>query len=1059
MRFNRVNNIVGWIVGLIACTVFVMTMEPTGSFWDCGEFVSSCYKLQIPHPPGAPLFVLMGRFFIILFGDNPATAARGVNFMSAIASGLSILFLFWSITHFARKLVQKNDTTTDPDNQQLVTIMSAGVVGALAYTFCDSFWYSAVEGEVYASSAFFTALVFWAILKWEHNADKPGGDKWIIFIFYMMGLSIGVHLLNLLTIPAIVMVYYFKRYKPTLWGTIIAFIVGCGITGIIQKFVIQYTIKGAGAFDIFFVNSLGMPFFVGFATFFVLLTAVLVVAIRWAVRKQYYFLKMGLWCAAFMLLGYSTYFTTIIRSNADPAVDMYNVDNPVSLVGYLSRDQYGDWPLLYGPDFQDRAPRVDNGNLYVKGKEKYEIAGKMSAQDWGNTPSSHIFPRMWDGGNDRGQIDCYKNFSGMDGDVPTMADNIKYFIRYQNGVMFLRYFMWNFSGKQNDLQGFGNPRDGNFITGISFLDNLMYGDQSKMPDSIRSNNKSHNQLFLLPLILGIIGLVFQYTRNNKDFLVTGLLFFFTGFAIVVYLNQAGYQPRERDYAYAGACYAFAIWIGLGVIWVKEVFEKYLFKGKAAMASYAAAGLCFLAVPVLMGSQEWDDHDRSKKTLARDIGKDYLESCPPNAILISFGDNDTYPLWYAQEVEGIRPDVRVMNYSLLGTDWYINQLRYKVNKSGPADVIFTPEQIQGNTRDAVPINALPGFDQNKYYDCYDMLKNVVGSEDAKYTTQTEDGDTYHFLPVHKLSVPVDANLVRSNGTVNADDSIVNELHLDISKNKNYLFKNELAVLALIAANKWQRPLCFNSTYELEDMGLAKYIRQDGLAGRLVPVESKNPNAGNYNNDVAYKNMMTMFAFGNADKQGVYYDEENRRHLNTLRASYAQLALSLIEAGKKDSARRILDHFDKGVLESNFPYGMTSNRGNQHNRISMSFLLACYQSGDQELAKKVAASVKKDLTQQMRYYSGLGDNMPNEQLAINAQMLMQGKGGNLSEKQMQFAQDIVSSYQMLMQMGDWEKQYSGSGALSGQEPGGEKSPTLISNQAGSDKGGGKTDTAKP
>ncbi len=1058
MRFNRVNNIVGWIVGLIACTVFVMTMEPTGSFWDCGEFVSSCYKLQIPHPPGAPLFVLMGRFFIILFGDNPATAARGVNFMSAIASGLSILFLFWSITHFARKLVQNNNTATEPDNQQLVTIMSAGVVGALAYMFCDSFWYSAVEGEVYASSAFFTALVFWAILKWEHNADKPEGDKWIIFIFYMMGLSIGVHLLNLLTIPAIVMVIYFKRYKPTLWGTIIAFVIGCGITGIIQKFVIQYTIKGAGAFDIFFVNSLGLPFFVGFATFFVLLTAALVVAIRWAVRKQYYYLKMGLWSAAFMLLGYSTYFTTLIRSNADPAVDMYNVDNPVSLVGYLSRDQYGDWPLLYGPDFQDRAPRVDNGNLYVKGKEKYEIAGKMSTQDWGNTPSSHIFPRMWDGGNDRGQIDCYKNFSGMDGDVPTMADNIKYFIRYQNGVMFLRYFMWNFSGKQNDLQGFGNPRDGNFITGISFLDNLMYGDQSKMPDSIRSNNKSHNQLFLLPLILGIIGLVFQYTRNNKDFLVTGLLFFFTGFAIVVYLNQAGYQPRERDYAYAGACYAFAIWIGLGVPWVKEVFEKYLFKGKAAMASYAAAGLCFLAVPVLMGSQEWDDHDRSKKTLARDIGKDYLESCPPNAILISFGDNDTYPLWYAQEVEGIRPDVRVMNYSLLGTDWYINQLRYKVNKSGPADVIFTPEQIQGNTRDAVPINALPGFDQNKYYDCYDMLKNIVGSDDPKYTTQTEDGDTYHFLPVHKLSVPVDANLVRSNGTVNADDSIVNELHLDISKNKNYLFKNELAILALIAANKWQRPLCFNSTYELEDMGLAKYIRQDGLAGRLVPIESNNTNAGNYNNDVAYRNMMTMFSFGNADKPGVYYDEENRRHLNTLRASYSQLALSLVEAGKKDSARKILEHFDKGVLESNFPYGMTSNRGNQHNRISMSFLLACYQSGDPELAKKVAASVKKDLTQQMRYYSGLGDNMPNEQLAINAQMLMQGKGGNLSERQMQFAQDIVSSYQMLMQLGDWEKQYSGNGALSGQEPGGEKSPTLISNQAAGGKGG-KTDTAKP
>src|SRR6186713_989045 len=407
MSFNRVNNIVGWVVGVIACTVYVMTMEPTGSFWDCGEFVSSCYKLQIPHPPGAPLFVLLGRFFIILFGDNPHTAARGVNFMSAIASGLSILFLFWSITHFARKLVQRNGTATEPDGQQLFTIMSAGVVGALAYTFCDSYWYSAVEGEVYASSAFFTALVFWAILKWEHNADKPGADKWIIFIFYMMGLSIGVHLLNLLTIPAIVMVYYFKRYKPTTWGTITAFVIGCGITGFIQKFVIQSTIKGAGAFDIFFVNSLGAPFFLGFGIFFALLAVAIFFAIRWAVRKQYYYLKMGLWCSCFMLLGYSTYFTTLIRSNADPAVDMYNVDNPVSLVGYLSRDQYGDWPILYGPDFTDPPPSVDGGDLYAKGKDKYEIAGKINGQDWGNTPSAHIFPRMWNSSNERREVDTY----------------------------------------------------------------------------------------------------------------------------------------------------------------------------------------------------------------------------------------------------------------------------------------------------------------------------------------------------------------------------------------------------------------------------------------------------------------------------------------------------------------------------------------------------------------------------------------------------------------------------------------------------------------------------
>ncbi len=1028
MRFNKVNNIVGWIVGLIACTVFVMTMEPTGSFWDCGEFVSSCYKLQIPHPPGAPLFVLMGRFFIILFGDNPHTAAKGVNFMSAIGSGLSILFLFWSVTHFARKLIAPagvGQQAPEPDRRQTFLIMACGAVGAMAYTFCDSFWYSAVEGEVYATSAFFTALVFWAILKWEQNADKPNADRWIIFIFYMMGLSIGVHLLNLLTIPAVVMVYYFKRYKPTTWGTIFAFLIGCAVTGVVQVFVIQDTIKAAGWFDIKFVNNLGLPFFSGFAFFFVLLTVLIIIGIRWSVKKGYYYLKMALWSAAFMLLGYSTYFTTMIRSSADPGVDMYNVDNPVSLVGYLSRDQYGDWPILYGPDFQDRAPRVPSGTLYVKGKEKYDDAGKTYAEDWGNTPSSHLFPRMWDGNNDRGQIDCYKSYGGLgDGENPTMASNIKYFISYQNWEMFGRYFMWNFSGKQNDLQGFGNSRDGNAITGIPFIDNFFLGDQSAMPDTAKKTNKSYNRMFLLPVILGLLGFFVQANRNKRDFLITFLLFFFTGFAIVVYLNQAGFQPRERDYAFAGACYAFAIWIGLGVIYVAELLEKYALKGKADMANYAAAGLCFLAVPVLMGSQEWDDHDRSKKTLARDIGKDYLESCPPNAILFSFGDNDTYPLWYAQEVEGIRPDVRVMNYSLLGTDWYINQLRYKVNESGPTDVIFTPEQIEGNNRDAVVINPLPGFDQNKYYDAYDIFKNVVGGTDPKYQSQPQgdDGDVYQFLPTRKLSVPVDSNLVRANGTVQPGDSIVTELHLDIKQGKGYLFKNELAVLAIIAANHWQRPICFNSTYELEDLGLAKYIRQDGLAGRLVPVESKNANFGFYNNDVAYNNMMTKFSFGNAITPGVYYDEENRRHLNTIRAAHAQLALSLIDAGKKDSARNLLEHFDKSVYEPNFPYGMTSNRGNQQNRISMSFLLACYESGDFELAKKVTASVKKDLTQQMRYYSSLGENMSNEQLAVNAQMVTQNKGGNLSDKQAGFANDILTSYQMLLQLDDWQRQFT-------------------------------------
>jgi Protein of unknown function (DUF2723) len=1013
MNFKRVNNVVGWIVCVVACTVYVMTMEASGSFWDCGEFVSSAYKLQIPHPPGAPLFVILGRFFIILFGDNPMTAARAVNFMSAIASGFTILFLFWSITHFARKIIQKG---IEPmTNQQIFTVMSAGVVGALCYTFCDSFWYSAVEGEVYASSAFFTAMVFWAILKWEHEADKPGSDRWLIFIFYMMGLSIGVHLLNLLTIPSVIMVYYFKRYKATPMGTVLAFLIGCTITGIVQKFVIQYTIKGAAWFDIHFVNDMGMPFFVGFGFFFVLLAAILVFAIRYAVRKKYYYLKLGLWSFAFMLLGYSTYFTTIIRSNADPAVDMFNVDNPVSLVGYLSRDQYGDWPIVYGPDFTDRPQRVDGGDLYVKGKTKYEVAGKMVGQDWNNTPSSHFFPRMWDNGNDRGQVDAYKAFSGLaEGDQPTMADNIKYFFRYQMGWMFLRYFMWNFSGKQNDLQGFGNVRDGNWISGIPFIDNYLYGDQSKLPDSIHTNNKSYNRMYLLPFILGMIGLFYHYTRNRKDFLIVMLLFFFTGVAIVIYLNQAGYQPRERDYAYAGSFYAFAMWVGLGVIWVKEKFEKFL---KGPSANYLAAGLCFLAVPVLMGDQEWNDHDRSKKTLARDLAKDYLESCPPNAILFSFGDNDTYPLWYAQEVEGIRPDVRVVVNSLLGTDWYMNELRYKINKSAPFDVIFTPEQVQGNKRDAIYYNALPGFDQKKYYDLQGILKDVIGSDDPKYTSPTEDGETVNMFPVRKFSVPVDINKVKSNGAVNPDDSVVSELHIDMP-NRSYLLKNDLAIYAIIAASKWERPICFTSTQELNDLGLTKYVRLTGLSYRLVPVENST-----VDNDAAYKTVMEKFGYGNADKNGVYYDEENRRHLNTIRLAHAQIAISLAQAGKKDSARQILEHFDQHVKESNFPYGMTSNRGNQHDGITLEFLQACYLSGDSNLARKVEISLKRDLQQQMRYYKSLGDEtMSDDQLANNAYMLLQGKGGSLSDRQSAFTQDIFTTYRMLMQIDEMNKQYN-------------------------------------
>ena len=993
MNFKRINNITGWAICLIACTVYLMTMEATGSFWDCGEFVSSAYKLQIPHPPGAPLFVLLGRLFTLPFDGKHA--ATGVNTMSALASGFTILFLFWSITHFARKLIQKNNEPLT--GQQIFTIMAAGVIGALAYTFSDSFWYSAVEGEVYALSSFFTAIVFWAILKWEHDVTQEQregikgnftrADRWLILIFYLMGLSVGVHLLNLLTIPAIVMIYYFKRYKVTRRGTFIAFVVGCLITGLVQKAVIQWSIKWAGDFDIFFVNELGLPFFIGFAFFFIFLGILIFLGIRLANRKNWNYLKLGLWSFAFMLIGYSTYFTTLIRSNADPAVDMFNVDNPVSLVGYLSREQYGDWPILYGQDFT--ADPVDQkvSNTYVKGKTKYEKSGKKYDPIYA-PEDMHLFPRMWDASNDQNHADYYAAYAnigkdpkiGAYQDKPTMGDNISFFIKYQNNWMYLRYFMWNFAGKQNDLQGIdiGNVRDGNWKTGIGFWDNLRLGDQSKMPDSLK-NNKANNKLYCLPLILGILGLIYQYKNDKRDTLITGLLFFFTGFAVVIYLNQAGNQPRERDYAYVGSFYAFAFWIGIGVFYVKDLLNKFM---NSNMANYAAAGLCLLAVPVLMGGQEWNDHDRSKKTLARDLAIDYLESCAPNAVLITYGDNDTYPLWYAQEVEGIRRDIRVINSSLLGTDWYINQLRYKVNLSDPIDVIWTPDQIIGSKRDGIYYYPdAPGakVDQTKPMDLYTLMKDYAGSDDQnKMAPMPNSDDFVNIYPTKKVKLPVDVNFVKQNGTVNAYDSVLSEIDFDLPR--NVIGKNESAVLNIVAANKWRRPIYFTSP--TTQIGLDAYLRTDGLTYRLVPIKG----AGNdVNRDWVVDKMMNKFAFGNADKHGLYYDEENRRHLNTIRMQYALSAINLADHDRKPDAKKLLEKCDKMMLQENFPYGMVS-RGQQHNQISGQFLLAAYKAGDSTLAKKVSSSLRKDLEQQVNYYNSLDENkmaaLSRESDAVNS-----------------------------------------------------------------------------
>ena len=1130
MNFKKINNITGWIVCLIACTVYILTAEAGGSLWDCGEFVSSCYKLQVPHPPGAPLFVLIGRVFIVVFGDNPLTAAKAVNIMSALASGFTILFLFWTITHFARKIVAKGKT--EFNMVDIWTVMGAGAVGALAYTFSDSFWYSAVEGEVYALSSFFTALVFWAILKWEHAADnddelrstgKTGNhpDRWLVFIFFMMGLSIGVHLLNLLCIPAIVMVYYFKRFKTTGWGTFWAFIIGCFTTGFVQKVLIQYTIDGAGYTDIFAVNSLNLPFFSGFAIYFILMAVLIALGLRFKAEKfnrnlfigwfvslmlllaipfiakgsggikfvglllavgggglvGYMMkvnglktLKLALWCIAFMLIGYSSYLTTMIRSNANTAIDMYNVDNPMSLVGYLGREQYGDFPLLYGQKFTARPTDYKNTNTrYQKGKDNYFENGKDGHYVYDGSQMM-LFPRVWDASNDQNHADYYANFLGIekvseqDRDFwqdeenqkhypydrnPTGLDNLDWFIRYQNYYMYLRYFMWNFSGKQNDVQWStpGNIRDGNWITGISFLDNLMLGDQGKMPDSVK-NNKANNKLFMLPFILGLIGLFYHYRKHKNDFLVSFLLFFFTGFAIVLYLNQAGNQPRERDYAYVGSFYAFAIWIGLGVLQVKDWIGK---KSNPGIAAGIATLICLLAVPVLMASQEWDDHDRSKKVLARDLARNYLESCAPNAILFSFGDNDTYPLWYAQEVEGIRKDIRVINYSLLGIDWYVNQLRYKVNSSDAMDVIFTPEQFEGRNRDYIRFQA--NGDQTGYRSLDSTLRNWVASDDPN-KKMAEGEEMINTLPTHRFYLPVDINLVRADSVVGVNDTaVLPALNFEITRST--LMKNDLTVLGIIAANKWKRPIYFTNP-STEGLGLDAYLRRDGMSYRLVPIANAEVNP-----DYMMDKVMNKFSTGNANKAGVYFDEENRRHLNNIRQAYADLANYMGQANRKEDGKKVLEKMDKLMLEENMPYGMVS-RYQMQNRTSLMTLEAAYRNEYKELIDKISKSVKKDLNEQMDYYAALGGmtrqelegtlgqyfqmsyGAKNQQEKNNAEQFLYGA---MQKRQPGMTQEIIQAFQLLQTMAQMERQYAPA------TPTLENQPVIKSDTAPA-KPGGKT-----
>ncbi|HPI31521.1 MAG TPA: DUF2723 domain-containing protein, partial [Bacteroidales bacterium] len=701
-NFKLLNNILGWIVFVVASGVYLLTIEPTASWWDCGEYISTAFKLEVGHPPGAPLFQLMGRFFSLFAGGDVTKVAMMVNSMSAILSGFAILFLFWSITAIAKKLFVKS-SSYDLTVPQTLIVLGAGLVGSLAYTFTDSFWFSAVEGEVYATSAFFTAVVFWAILKWEVVADEKYANRWIVFIAFMMGLSIGVHLLNLLCIPAMTMLYYFRKGKQSTKNFILVLILSVIILGLVQSGIIPWTVKLAGYFELFFVNTLHLPFNSGTIIYFVLLIGLIAFGLIYSKKHGKTILNTVILCFTFIIIGYSSFVVLVVRANANTPINENAPKDALTLLTYLNRDQYGDWPVLYGQYFNARVVDTKEGAYnYIKGEDEYIPTTRKVSYQY-DPQGCGLFPRMWS--EQDKHIRAYRAWTGTKGKTkPTFGENLAFFFKNQIGNQYLRYFMWNFVGRQNDIQGFGideagnkDVANGNWISGIKFLDAAHLGNQDKLTDKMLTN-KGRNTYYFLPLLLGLAGLAFHFWKNKKDAFVVTLLFLLTGLAIIVYLNPTPYQPRERDYAYAGSFYAFAIWIGIGVVALYHGLSKKIPQIASVIIAVVAS---FLLVPTIMAKENWDDHDRSDKYACRDYAKNYLASCAPNAILITNGDNDTFPLWYVQEVEGFRTDVRVVNFTLASGDWYIHQLFNKIYESAPLPFTIPSHKYTAGTNDFVP----------------------------------------------------------------------------------------------------------------------------------------------------------------------------------------------------------------------------------------------------------------------------------------------------------------------------------------------------------------------
>ena len=1010
-QYKLVNNVLGWLTFFVAAFVYCSTIEPTASFWDCPEFITTGYKLEVGHPPGAPFFMLTANLFS-QFASDPSQVARMVNTMSALLSATTILFLFWSITHLARKLILKD--WSELTLGKLIAIEASGLVGALIYTFSDTFWFSAVEGEVYAYSSAFTAIVFWLILKWEDHADEPHSDRWLVLIAYMTGLSIGVHLLNLLCLPAIVLVYCYRRFPNIeLKGSLMALVGSFILVAAVLYGVVPGIITVAGWFELLFVNTLGCPFNTGEIIYIVLLVAIVI----WAIYESYvdksfkrqnvsfvlavgmlgipfrgmtwsaailglvilaaiyfglnYRKKIGkdlvpvvtsrfkntaLLCMLMLMIGYSSYAVIVIRSAANPPMDQNSPEDVFTLGSYLSRDQYGDSPLLYGQAYTSQVAYDVDGNMCVpKHKEgaaiwqRKEKASKdekdsyfvVSHKDKIIYAQNMLFPRMhssahagayenWMGGVEGTQVPYDRCGEPVMVKMPTQMENIRFFLSYQCNFMYWRYFMWNFAGRQNDIQGNGEPEHGNWITGISFIDDWMLGDQSKMPAELKAN-KGHNVFYCLPLLLGLIGLFWQAWRGQRgirQFWVVFFLFFMTGLAIVLYLNQTPQQPRERDYAYAGSFYAYAIWCGLGVLAIYDMLKKKIKGNDVAVAG--VVGVACLLVPIQMASQTWDDHDRSGRYTCRDFGQNYLMTLQDkgNPIIFTNGDNDTFPLWYNQETEGVRTDARVCNLSYLQTDWYIDQMKRPAYDSPSVPITWPRIDFCSGTNDYIEVK--PGMKQQllEFYRDYPKEARAAFGDDPfelknilKYWVRSKDSDT-HIIPTDTLYITIDKEAVRRSGMMMASDTIPDRMVISLA-GKRAIYKNDLMMLEMLAQCNWERPLYVATTVGSDNyMNLGDNFVQEGLAYRITPFNTKAPGAKNFDTEKTYNNVMNRFKWGGLDKPGLYIDETVMRMCYTHRHLFATLAMQLIAEGQNAKAEKVLRKSEKVLPEYNVPYTFMS-----------------------------------------------------------------------------------------------------------------------------------------